>query len=172
MYGTFLNSTEEITTMWQQSYHSCPTIPLVEPVHQFLVVHSFEDIPVSGTISLFEHLQILDNIQNNIIKLKRRDEQIIYFCNELDKCHNTEHQSLSIKLHHKAYSSCEKSLNNYTNLLIIYKHTGVTHTCLLTLQHMSINRVAYSENDTKTNPERYITESIKHKEWCNSWSKR
>ena len=57
-----------------------------------LAEHIFDNIPVSGIISVFEHLQMKSIPKNSSHKLKLCDKQILFFCNELDKYLNTDHQ--------------------------------------------------------------------------------
>ena len=58
-----------------------------EQAHDSLAVHTFEDMPVTGAISSFEHLQIYDKIQTNISKLKRYTKQMLYINSFIFKCY-------------------------------------------------------------------------------------
>ena len=51
-----------------------------DPVQGTLAAHSYKDIMVSYSISLFRHWQIHGKIQTNISKLKKFAKTIIYFC--------------------------------------------------------------------------------------------
>ena len=53
---------------------------------------------MARAVSLFGHLQIQNNVQGNLYKLKYCDKQILFFCDKFDKYLNNEHLSLSIHI--------------------------------------------------------------------------
>ena len=91
--SVFENPTKEITSVWQSTYHSvlivCTSLT-EESEDASLAVHSFDDIPVSGTISSFGIVQIHHKVQSSKIKPKRSNTKL-FLCNELDDYFNTKY---------------------------------------------------------------------------------